>query len=328
MRNINVNKIAVENVYLFTGTEEVRGNAKIDQIIQTIPPATFNITKYDLDISPLSEVIIDAITVPFLVDYKIIIVKNPYFITKKKQGKAQDLNNLIKYLKNPSDHTVLIINAIGLEPDSTNEIYQLLQKVAYIKDTQLLDEVEYKGWVIRLFRDEQVTIKDDALELLVELVKQNYVRMEHEVKKLATFVGANGTVTSKDVQNLVSRDLEGEIFNFIKAIVTKDTKKVIELHQAFTNSTQDLMGIIAMISRTFRNLLTTLKLLKAGYKQHDIAQFYNVSDGRAYYMVKDAKMFDETDLVNYVKKMADLDYHIKSGQIEKKIGLERLLYHF
>jgi DNA polymerase-3 subunit delta len=68
--------------------------------------------------------------------------------------------------------------------------------------------------------------------------------------------------------------------------------------------------------------------LKAGYKQHDIAQFYNVSDGRAYYMVKDAKMFDETDLVNYVKKMADLDYHIKSGQIEKKIGLERLLYHF
>ena len=49
MRNINVNKIAVENVYLFTGTEEVRGNAKIDQIIQTIPPATFNITKYDLE---------------------------------------------------------------------------------------------------------------------------------------------------------------------------------------------------------------------------------------------------------------------------------------
>ena len=128
-----------------------------------------------------------------------------------------------------------------MEPDSTNEIYQLLQKVAYIKDTQLLDEVEYKGWVIRLFRDEQVTIKDDALELLVELVKQNYVRMEHEFKKLATFVRANGTVTSKDVQNLVSRDLEGEIFNFIKAIVTKDTTKVIELHQAFTISTQDLM---------------------------------------------------------------------------------------
>jgi len=88
------------------------------------------------------------------------------------------------------------------------------------------------------------------------------------------------------------------------------------------------MGIIAMIGRTFRDLLTTLKLLKSGYKQHDIAQFYNVSDGRAYYMVKDAKTFEETDLANYVKKMADLDYQIKSGQIDKNIGLERLLYHF
>ena len=149
---------------------------------------------------------------------------------------------------------------------------------------------------------------------MVELVKQNYVRMEQEVKKLATFVGAGGTVTLKDVQSLVSRDLEGEIFNFIKAIVTRDTKKVIELHQAFTKSTQDVMGIIAMIGRTFRDLLTTLKLLKSGYKQHDIAQFYNVSDGRAYYMVKDAKTFEETDLANYVKKWPTLIIKSKAAR--------------
>ena len=86
MRNINVNKIAVENVYLFTGTEEVRGNAKIDQIIQTIAPATFSVTKYDLDISPLSEVIIDAITA--VLTLKVIIVKNPYFIRKRNRKGA------------------------------------------------------------------------------------------------------------------------------------------------------------------------------------------------------------------------------------------------
>ena len=80
-----------------------------------------------------------------------------------------------------------------------------------------------------------------------------------------------------------------------------------------------------MISNSFKDLLTTAKLLKAGYSQHDISRLYNVSSSRAYYIVKDAKNFRIEDLENYVTKMADLDFKIKSGKIDKNIGIELIL---
>ena len=42
-------------------------------------------------------------------------------------------------------------------------------------------------------------------------------------------------------------------------------------------------------------------------------------------MVRDAKSFKVDVLEDYVRKMATLDYQIKSGQIDKNIGLELAL---
>ena len=85
------------------------------------------------------------------------------------------------------------------------------------------------------------------------------------------------------------------------------------------------MGILGMISSTFVDMITITKLMKMGHSQNDIAKFFNVSPGRAYYMIKNAKSFKPVDLENYVEKLANLDYKIKSGQIDKNIGLDLLI---
>ena len=42
-------------------------------------------------------------------------------------------------------------------------------------------------------------------------------------------------------------------------------------------------------------------------------------------MVKNAKSFKIVDLENYVIKLADLDYRIKTGKIDKNLGLDLLI---
>ena len=66
-------------------------------------------------------------------------------------------------------------------------------------------------------------------------------------------------------------------------------------------------------------------MLKYGYSQSDIAKFYNVSTGKAYYIVQEARAFKLSDLEFYIDKLAELDYQIKSGKLDKTIGLELLL---
>ena len=52
---------------------------------------------------------------------------------------------------------------------------------------------------------------------------------------------------------------------------------------------------------------------------------FSIEFVRAYYLVKNAKAFDSEIAEDVVKKLATLDYKIKSGQIDAKAGFEIFL---
>lgn len=317
--------MAIEEIYLFTGTEEVRNRTKMERILSSLDESRTSITKYDADFISIQEIVEDAITIPFLADTKVIIVKNPRFLTKESSPVKHDPTTLINYLKNPVETTVLMIDAVGHTLDNDSEVVKVFKKYAYIVDTQDLEPIEYKAWVKRSFVLNNVEIKEDALVLLIEYVKKDSIRMEQEIKKLTSYVGPGGKVSEEDVKELVIPDLDDAVFLLIKAIVKKDQKEVMKIYQSLAQNTQDIMGVLAMISSTFVDLLSTAKLLKEGYKQGEIASLFKISNGRAYYLVNDAKNFKIETLEEYVLKLSKLDYEIKSGQIDKNLGIELLL---
>ncbi len=315
----------IEQVYFFTGTEEVRKRIRMERILAELDQKTTSITRYDLDITSIQDVITDAITVPFLAETKVIIARNPRFLTNQKCPVKHDPTSFIKYLKSPSDTTILIIDAVGCDIVKTNEAVKALRKYALIIDTQELEDIEYKAWIKRSFAKENIEIREDALVLLIDYVGHNLVRMEQEIAKLVDYVASGNKINESDVKMVVCKDLESNVFVLVKAIVMKDKTSAMQLYNEFTLSTQDIMGILGMISKTFNELFAVAKYLKAGYRQNDIATVFDVSPGRAYYLVRDAKSFKLETLEEYIKKLALLDYNIKSGRIDKNIGLELLL---
>ncbi len=314
-----------DNIYLFTGTSEIFIKNRMNRIIQGFDKLETSIIKYDMDQSTLSQVLEDAITIPFLEDLKIIILKNPKFLTKNTDTTKKDIKSFIKYLKNPSETTVLIIDATNTQIHQANDIYKVLRNVARIIDYPDPEEIEIKGWIVRSFNTNNIEIKDDALNLLMEYIGDDQPRLSQEIDKLSSYVGRGGTVRTSHIIDLVPKNINKEIYNLIKAVVAHDVNKTYSIYETLANNTKDTLGIIAMISNKFRELLSIYKLLKFGYSQSDIAKFYNVSSGKAYYMVQEAKSFNQGDLEYYIEKIAELDYQIKSGQIDKTIGLELLL---
>lgn len=312
-------------IYLFTGTSEVFIKNRIKRILQSYQKQQVATIKYDMETTSLATVINDAITFPLLEDLKVIILKNPVFLTKSKEDSTPDIKEFIKYLKNPNESTVLMIDAANLKINQTNEIYKVLKNVALIINYDESQEIELKGWVIRSFATNNIEIREDALNTFMNYLNNNQVRMEQEIDKLSTYVGKGGIITNDDVTNIVEKDLSKEIFNLIKAIVDHNHQQVSTIYDQLIANTKDVMGILAMINNSFIEMLTIYKLLKIGHSQNDIAKFFNVTPGRAFYMVKNAKSFKLYDLENYVKKMAILDYKIKSGQIDKSLGLDLLI---
>lgn len=313
-----------ENLYLFTGTAEIFIQNRISRIISSYDKQQVSIIKYDMEQTSFSRVLEDACTLPFLEDLKIIILRNPTFLTTKGDL-ANDAKNFIKYLKNPVETSIIIINATNITPNPANEVYKVLKNYAMIIDYSDSEEIEIKGWISRTCAARNIEIKDSAINLFLEYINSDQVRMVNELDKIMNYVNDGGIIDEQVVKLLVTKDLSKEIFNLIKAIISKDLIKTNKIYQTLAIQTKDIGGVIAMISNSFKDLLTTAKLLKAGYSQHDISRFYNVSSSRAYYIVKDAKNFRIEDLENYIIKMADLDYKIKSGKIDKNIGIELIL---
>ena len=317
--------MALEEIYLFTGTEEVRNRTKIDRVLQQIDQSKTSITRYDADFISIQDIVEDAITVPFLSDGKVIIIKNPRFLTKESSPIKHDPTTFIKYLKNPVETTILIIDAVGHVLDNSLEVVSACKKYAYIVDTKELEPVEYLAWVKRSFVLNNVEINDDAVGKLVEYVGSDSLRMEQEVNKLVSYVGSKGIVTVEDIEKLVIPELNDEVMSLINAIINKDKKSALKLYETLSNNTQDIMGILSLLSSTFVDLLKVSSLLKEGYKQGEIASILGISNGRAYYLVNDVKKYKFEIIEENVLKLSNLDYQIKTGKIDKNLGFEFLL---
>lgn len=315
-------------VYLFTGTSEVFIKNRMNRIIQGYNKQKYTIIKYDMETTPISTILNDAITVPLLEDLKIIILKNPLLLSKEKEEFSADTKEFIKYVKNPSESTVLMIDATNIKLNASNEVYKQLKNFSYIIHYDDSQEIELKGWLIRTLAMHHIEIKEEALNLFMLYLNNNQIRMEQEIEKLISYVGQGEQITANDVKLLVDKDLSNEIFNLIRAIVDHNRPQVASIYQNLIQNTKDTMAILSMVNATFVDLLSVAKLLKVGHSQNDIAKFYGISPGRAYYMVKNAKSFQMEDLENYIKKMSLLDYKIKSGQIDRNLGLDLLILQF
>lgn len=316
--------MAEELIYLFTGTSEIFIKNRIDRIIQSYSKYKVAISKYDMESTSLSHVLSDAITIPLLEDYKIIILRHPKFLSTNKLENTPDVKAFIKYLKNPVDTTVLMIDATNINIQN-NDIYKALKNFAMIINYSDSEEIEVRGWVVRTLAAHNIEIKDDALVLFMEYLNDDQVRMGTELNKLISYLGEGGIVTVEVIKEMISKDPSKQIFSLINAIIIQDYELINNLYQELSSNTKDITGIISLVTNTFKELYTTLKLLQAGYTQSDIAKFYGISNNYAYYKVKDAKTFKISDLEKQVTRLADLDYLIKSGQIDKSLGFELFL---
>lgn len=312
-------------IYLFTGTSEIFIKNRMNRIIQSFNKYEYTIIKYDMETTSLSTVLSDAITVPFLEELKIIILKNPKFLTKSATSTKDEIKAMLKYLKNPCDSTLLIIDATNTVINQSNEIYKMLKNVARIIDYPDPEEIELKGWIVRSFDANGIDIKDDALTLLLEYIGDDQARLSQEIDKLSSYVGKGGTIRKEDIKLLVPKNINNEIYLLIKTIINHDLALTNQIYDNLITHTKDSLTIFSLISNKFKELLSTYRLLKYGYSQSDIAKFYNVSTGKAYYIVQEARAFKLSDLEFYIDKLAELDYQIKSGKLDKTIGLELLL---
>ena len=300
--------MALSNICLFLGEEKYIINSKINRIIKETKADEFNITSYDCEETNVSNAIQDALTPPFMSDTKVVLIKRPLFLTNEKSPISHDLKLLNSYIESPLDTTYLIIDASLLKLNEKNETVKLLRKKAFVSETKAIGDIEFTGWLKRQCDLENVSIKDDAIKLFVNLVGKDLINAKTEVDKLISYVGKGETITKEIVKLVCTKEIQNDIFALSNAILESNKEKTINTYLDLIASDNDVNRLINLVSKTIRESLIVNAMLKEGSKQSDVALRMKVSPNRAFYMVKNAKGIDVIKAEDYLRNLFALDF--------------------
>ncbi len=313
-----------KQIYLVHGGDSFIVKSKMKSIIAKYDVDDFNINIYDAEEENISKAINDASTIPFMADEKIVIIKNAYFLTNEKLKKeiSHDIAALVRYLDNPVKETILIITAPYLKLDERKAITKALKKEAEVVFCEAMKKVDLTNWIRRQIGKQGLRIEKAAIDEFLKRVENNTQVAVNEMKKLLLYAEGKDVIRVETIKKIVTKNIEDNVYEITNNILENKRSEALEIYNDLIMHSEDPLRILGILVNKYREILQVKLLLKDGKDQAGVAAYYRCSSGRAYYMVKNARSVRMDVVKKHLLSLEELDYSIKSGQIDKKIGIE------
>ncbi|WP_249871042.1 DNA polymerase III subunit delta [Oceanobacillus saliphilus] len=324
-----IKKNHLDQVYLAYGSESFfLQTIKKELMKRVLEGDEDNLSVYDLEETPVQEVVADAETYPFFGERKLIIATNPGFLKAKpdKLPFEHDTASLERYLQAPADYSILVFIAAYEKIDERKKISKILKKHATVAVCNAVKDQDLKQWINTLANQHRITIDQDAYEILETELSSNLHLLESELNKLALYVGDNGVITRDIAERLISHTSNSSSLRLVDAVIDRDLHKAISVFKDLEKLKEEPIAMIGLLAFQFRTILRVKLLKQKGYSQFQMQK----AIGSHPYVIKIAlsreKKFTIHKLEDIISKLTDADAVMKQGKMEKNLAFELLLY--
>jgi len=333
MEMAKIKKGEFQQVYLFLGKEDYFIEEAKHTLLKSVVEEAdqeLNTGIFNMEEVPLAQALEDAESLPFFGERRLVLIENPYFLTaeKSKNTIEHDVASLENYLEHPSDFTVLAIFAPYEKLDSRKKIAKLLKKAAVTVDVSPLEEKESRKFLAEMITNEGYHINRETQELFFERVDSQLSRGMRELPKLFLAGSDDKQISKQMVLDLVSRNLEQNIFELVTKVLQRDTYQAIQIYRDLLLQKEEPIKINAILLSQFRLLMQVKLLLKKGYQQTDITKALKVHPYRVKLAAQQVRNLSETVLEEAFQGLVETEYKMKTGQGLKEIQFELFLIQF
>ncbi|MFE8703231.1 DNA polymerase III subunit delta [Cytobacillus sp. FJAT-54145] len=318
-------------IYVLYGMESFLINETKQLLIKHVleeDESDFNLSTYDLEETPIEVALEDAETFPFMGERRLIFLNNPGFLTaeKTKDKVEHNLSKLEQYIQEPAPYSIIVFVGPYEKLDERKKLTKELKRKGSIIEAKKLNEQELKGWIKERAKMNTVQIDEDAIELMLTLAGTNLFMLTSEVDKLALYAHDQKRINSEMVEKLVSRSLEQNIFTLVDKIVHRKIDESLRIYYDLLKQNEEPIKILAIISGQFRLIYQVKELARRGYGQQQIAGYLKVHPFRVKLAAGQAKSFEDEELTYIMKMLADADYQLKTGGMNKEMLIEMFLF--
>lgn len=327
MEQVKEGKLAP--VYLIYGSESYFIQNLKKQISKSVlSDDKENLSTYDLEETPIQEVIADVETYPFFGERKLVIATNPGFLKAKPDNLPfeHDISTLEQYIKVPVDYSILVLVAPYEKIDERKKISKVLKENTMVAICNPIKAHELGKWIKNLADNLNITIADDAFEVFETELSANLHLLESELTKLSLYVGEGGVITKGIAENLIAHTSNSSSLRLVDAVIERNLHKAIAIYKDLEKMKEEPIALIGLLAYQFRMILR-VKLLKGkGYSQFQMQKQLGAHPYVIKIALKRERQFSVEMLQIIMDKLADADATMKQGGMEKGLTFELLMY--
>ena len=304
-------------IYLLYGEFESDIEKFIDKLIKDNSIDTKVV--YNYKDTSIEDVVEECSYTDLFGNKKMVILNDCTFLTGKDTLESDLLN---KYLDNPNKDVILIFKIVTDKLDERKKLVKTIKSVAIVKEFKLLDEKNLNSYIKNYFESLEFKIDNLSINEIVNRLSANTKVIDSELDKLYLYKLNDRVITLEDVKKVIVRYEDNTIFKLVDAVVKKDKEKIFNLYKELLNNKEEPIMILTMLANQFRLMYQSRVLYNDGLSFKDIASKLKEHPYRVQLAIQNSNNLSKKELKNIIQKLAETDYQIKTGIMDKEKALE------
>ncbi|RPI87638.1 MAG: DNA polymerase III subunit delta [Chloroflexi bacterium] len=320
-------------VYILYGEDEYAITQFVAAIVAKLGDrsmADMNTTRLDGRTASFEELETAAVTMPFLVSRRLVILTNPLhkLASAANQPRFQALLERL-----PSYTALVLIEYRSLTEDSDRKKGKInwletwavnARGRAMLKPFPLLKGLDLAKRIQEMARTERGEIELEAAFKLAELSGEDTMVAFQEIQKLLAYTNYSRPISLKDVDYLVEDQGRGNIFAMVDAIGNGKGEEALKaLHRLIEED--DPLMIFGMVVRQFRQLLLTREVLDQKGNRNDVASALRIQPWLSERYMVQARRFTMDQLEAIYHHLLELDEAMKTSEISAELALDTFI---
>ncbi len=192
---------------------------------------------------------------PMMAEKQVVIIKE--FQEMADLRKTEALNLLQKYVENPLNSTILVLNYRQKTLDKRTAFYKSIEKQGYLTESNKLYDNKIPDWIETYIKDKNLKINILAVRMLAEHVGNELGRLAKEIDKVCINLKDNEEISQEMIQKFVGISKDYNVFELQKALTEKNVLKSNQIVNYFANNPKEnpLIPIVAVLFQYFSKIL-------------------------------------------------------------------------
>ena len=190
--------------------------------------AGFNLSVFYGKDASWSDVVNACMRYPMFAERQVVLLK--------EAQQMKDIDKLENYIEHPLTSTIFVVSYKEKALDKRTKLYKLINKNGEVFTSEKIKEYKLVEWVTEYLKEQDFTMSQKGVLLLVDHLGNDLNRIVHEIEKTTVNLGTRKTITEDDIEKYVGVSKEYNAFELQAAIGKKDLSKAMRIIQYFESN--------------------------------------------------------------------------------------------